>query len=524
MARDHLTAPDMEAGIDSWREPGSGPPGAPRADENALVTLFRLFRANARVILLSGLAVGSLAFALSLMMPKRYASTASLLFQQSPLVGQLTGFNQGNQFNTVAEEGATNVALVGSRPVAAETAAQLGSGFTEKSVAEATALEARANTRIVDVTAEAATPQEAERIANTYVRVFLTARRREVQRTIQQALTGLEHELDGLSPEARNGTAGKELTQRIGTLRILSAVQSPNVELIQPAQLPDLPASPRPKRNALLGLLFGLLVGIGLAAVRQQVDERLRNLDDVESLARRPILGTVPRHPALARGTQPADLPPDVVDAFRLAEFGLRAQIGTHPMPYILVTSAAVGEGKTVCAWHLAVTMGAAQKRVLYIEADLRQPTAAKRWSLDPRHGLADVLVGSVSRAEAVQRISVPREGRAPAILDALTAGEATRSPWELFDSRAMRELLDECVVEYDAIVLDGPALPNLVEAVPLVNAVSGVVIVAAPGATLRQGFERLQDGLEQMGANVYGILANGVRRPSLLERANPIR
>src|SRR5215208_5080516 len=179
MTRDRVTGLEMDAEAPVWTEAGRSPGHARSGtDENAILSLFRLFRRNARLICASALGVGLLAYLLSIVMPERYASTASLLFQQSPLVGQLTGFNQGNQFNTVQEEGATNVALVGSRPVAAETAAQLGSGFTEKSVAEATALEARANTRIVDVTAEAATPQEAERIANTYVRVFLTARRR----------------------------------------------------------------------------------------------------------------------------------------------------------------------------------------------------------------------------------------------------------------------------------------------------------------------------------------------------------
>jgi capsular exopolysaccharide synthesis family protein len=308
-------------------------------------------------------------------------------------------------------------------------------------------------------------------------------------------------------------------------LRILSAVQSPNVELIQPAQVPELPASPRPKRNAVLGVLFGLLLGVGLAAVRQQVDQRLRELKDLESVARRPLLGTIPRHPALARATPPADLPHEVMDPFRSLELALRYRIGVQQTSCVMVTSVAAGEGKSVCAWHLAMAMAAAGKRTIYIDSDLRRPGAAKRFSIgqtmDLLHnqlaigpGLADVLVGSAVRGEAVVRVPVSRVEERAVELDVLTAGEATRSPSDLLDSPAMRELLDECAAEYDMIVIDAPAASNRVEAVALGRVVSGVVIVVSIGTTLRGDFERLQDDLEQMGTPVYGIVANGVRRP----------
>jgi Mrp family chromosome partitioning ATPase len=77
-----------------------------------------------------------------------------------------------------------------------------------------------------------------------------------------------------------------------------------------------------------------------------------------------------------------------------------------------------------------------------------------------------------------------------------------------------MRELLDECAAEYDMIVVDAPAASNRVEAVALGRVVSGIVVVVSIGTTPRGDFERLQDDLEQMGTPVYGIVANGVRRP----------
>lgn len=516
MATERLTAVELDRETAGWRAGGSPSTyGQSRADESAILSLFRLLRRNVWIVLLSALLVAVAAYGLSTLMAKSYAATASLLFQQSPLVGQLTGFNQNNQFNTVQEEGATNVALVGSRPIAARTALEMGRGYSEKSVADAIKLEARPNTKVVDVTAEAATPEEAARLANRYVRVFLESRTRDVQRGIEQALSGLEREFAGLSPDARTGAAGKELEQRINTLRILSAVQSPNVEPIQSAQPPDEPASPRPRRNAMLGLLFGLLLGVGLAAVRQQLDQHVSDMDDLEALAHRPLLGAVPRHPALARPTQPLDLPPEVLDAFRLLEVNLRYRASDRSAS-VMVTSTANGEGKTVCAWHLAVTSAATGKRTLFVEADLRSGSVARRWGLAAGPGLGDVLRGRSTRAAATQRIPVAhdRGGHAHDLLalDVLTAGEAVHGASELFESPTMRDLLSECAAEYDLVVIDTSPLSQVADAMPLVRTVSGVVIVASPGATLRSSFERLQDGVEQLGAPLYGVVANAIR------------
>ena len=261
---------EMEAPSRARDEPAWSPTRQPGHD-NAVLSLLLLMRRNAGLICACAIGLALAAFLLSTLLPERYASTASLLFRQSPLVGQLTGFAEEERFNTVEQEGATNVAVVNSRPVAAETARLVGGDNDLESVQAAMTIEARPNTRVVDVTAEGGTPQEAVRLANTYTEAFISQRTRQVRGQIREALDGLDRELQLLPEAAREGVAGRELGQRINTLRVLNAVQSPNVELIQRAELADKPASPRPGRNAVLGLLFGLLLGIGLAALRQQL-------------------------------------------------------------------------------------------------------------------------------------------------------------------------------------------------------------------------------------------------------------
>ena len=262
-----------------WREraePGSSP-GEPPGSGSAMLSLSQLVRRNAALICGCAVAVAIAAFLLSMLMAERYSSSASLLFRQSELVGQVTGFAEGRAFDTIEEQGATNVAVVESRPVALETSRRMGGDYDLEALQSAITVEARPNTSVVDVTAEASTPEQAVRLANTYTQVFVDQRARQVRREISGALSRLEQELALIPESAREGTVAAELEQRISTLRVLNAVQSPNVEPIQRAELPEQPSSPRPKRNAVLGLLFGLLLGLGLAALRQHLSsERAR--------------------------------------------------------------------------------------------------------------------------------------------------------------------------------------------------------------------------------------------------------
>lgn len=502
---------------------GMGAPHRPEPEEgdNALVALLALLRRNAALIAGCAVAVGALAYLLSAQMSERYASTASLLFRQSPLVGQLTGIADGERFNTVEQEGATNVALVSSRPVATETARRLGGGYDLESVQDAMLITARPETRVVDLTAEAGSGPEAVRVADTYAQVFLEQRTRQVKSQIEDALDRLERERDLLPPDVRDGPVGDDLTERMGTLVTLNAVQSPNVELIQPAAVPNEPVAPRPRRNAILGVMFGFLLGLGLAALRQQTDRRIRDVADLESFSQSPLLGVVPRHPALARPTRPVDLPHEVVDAFRLVQASVlrRFGVGTHA-PLLIFTSAAQGEGKTVCAWHFAVATAATGGRTLLIEADLRRPSIADRWGLAPHPGLSDVLLGRAAASDVIQEVPVTDgagdDQRDSATLHVMTAGEAVSRSADLFYSTAMPELIQESVADYDAVVVDTPPIGQAADAIPLVSAASGVVIVASPGTTNRRAFQRLQANLDQFGAPGTGVVANGVRTRGL--------
>ncbi len=140
----------------------------------------------------------------------------------------------------------------------------------------------------------------------------------------------------------------------------------------------------------MLGALFGLLLGVGLALVREQSDRKLRRTEQVTAAFDAPVLTTVPRSRALKRHKPFADLPPQVAEAFRMLQMNLRFA-RDEPVRSVLVTSARTGEGKTTVSWNLAAAAASGGLSVALVEADLRRPSLAERYGLEhapgPRRG-----------------------------------------------------------------------------------------------------------------------------------------
>ena len=129
----------------------------------------------------------------------------------------------------------------------------------------------------------------------------------------------------------------------------------------------------------MLGPLFGLLLGVGLALVREQSDRKLRRTEQVTAAFDAPVLTTVPRSRALKRNKPFADLPPQVAEAFRMLQMNLRFA-RDEPVRSVLVTSAKTGEGKTTVSWNLAAAAASGGLSVALVEADLRRPSLAERY------------------------------------------------------------------------------------------------------------------------------------------------
>jgi capsular exopolysaccharide synthesis family protein len=371
---------------------------------------------------------------------------------------------------------------------------------------------------VVSVTATSPDPAQAQRVANTFARQFIAFRAGTDKRKLRQARRLAERELERLSPEERAGPRGEALSRSAEKLGILTSLQTGNAELVQPADLPTSPSSPKPVRNGILGAILGLLLGIGLAFLLERLNRRLRDPDEAQEAFRLPVLSAVPESKAIMAsndGTTAAELPFVENESFRMLRASLRYFNVDSDVRSVLVASDTASVGKSTVAWNLA-RVAATGSRVVLLETDLRNPSIAHQHGLNSVPGLSAVLTHQVELEEAIQTMSVASGANGAEggeqTLDVIVAGANPPNPAELIESKAMSDVLSQLTERYELVVLDTAPLGVVSDAFPLLREVDGVIAVARLGRSTRDSAERLRDQLERLDAPLLGIVANGVK------------
>ena len=266
--------------------------------------------------------------------------------------------------------------------------------------------------------------------------------------------------------------------------------------------------------NGVLGLLVGLALAVMAALLMERLDRRLRDDGDAEEAYRLPILGQIPESKTLrTAGGGMATAPMDA-EAFQMLRARLRYFNVDRELRSVLITSVGPGEGKTTVALNLAVAAARSEGfSVLLIEADMRRPQLATRAHVLPFPGLAEVLSNNVPASEAIQ--AVPASDRRAGRLDILVAGSAPPNPYELLESHRMEAVLKQFVEQYDLVIIDSPPNSIVSDAIPLMQRVSGVMVVSRLRQTTRDGAAALREQLASLKAPTLGVVVNGAELES---------
>jgi Mrp family chromosome partitioning ATPase/capsular polysaccharide biosynthesis protein len=405
----------------------------------------------------------------------------------------------------------------------------------------------------IAISAEGHSAKGVAQLVNLTARTYIARQRTLHQRAVEKAIAITRRQLRreeaanaGKAAVGKGKNAGPSTTSilqqatlntKINQLESSLYVSGP--EQVKPASAAGATLlSPEPRKNA----EFGFVLGIALAAIAVYIlsrfDRRLRSLAGVEQIFGPPILAALPKagSPVIRRDGQPAPSKL-LLEPVRRLQVGLDlAQVSKRqpeaPGRVILFISPDAGDGKSSLVADLGLVQRDAARQVAIVEANFRRPVQARLLGMDDAQGLAAVLAGTLPVSEALLRVGASQVDAPPPLplddaptastvvqartgsLSLLAAGAPVANPPALLASEAMHELVRSLAAEFDYVLIDAPSPLEFSDAMPLLNLVDGIVVVARMGHTRENSAMRLVQLLGQASsAPVFGVVANCVTR-----------
>ena len=302
------------------------------------------------------------------------------------------------------------------------------------------------------------------------------------------------------------------LLQKHEEARIARAATISSINVIDPAIAPAEPVKPNKKKNLLLALVVGAMLGVGLAFFLEYLDDTIKDAEAAKRLLGLPVLAVIPhigrpgkkggevgvRERNLVSYLEPKSGP---AEAFRALRTAIHFS-GREKKQVLVVTSTFPGEGKTTCSANLAETMAQTGSRVVLLGCDLRRPTLHAIFDHPQTPGLTEYLVGDCAVEDIIRKTQVGQ-------LNVISAGTNPPNPAELLGSARMTELIERLRVDYDFIVLDAPPMLAVTDSTLLAALADLVVVVLEAGGVKVKAAQRMKELLQTARAPVAGLALN---------------
>ncbi|WP_375390886.1 GumC family protein [uncultured Sphingomonas sp.] len=315
---------------------------------------------------------------------------------------------------------------------------------------------------------------------------YLDLRRRSIQYNIYQ------QEVD------TNRVLYDGLLQRFKEIGVAGGVGINNISIVDTADVPQRPSSPRLFLNLALSILVGFGLGALLAFALEQIDEAIADPGEIERRLGLPLLGSVPK---LASGTPKdalLDRKSDLFDAYLAVQTNL-AFTTEHGVPRtFMVTSTRPSEGKSTTALALATTLARAQRRVILVDGDMRSPSVHHLGGVDHDRGLSNFLAGEEDIASLTFAMS-------DLGFTAMSAGPIPPNAAELLTGNRLAMLIDRLLEGYDHVVIDSPPVMGLADAPLIASRVEGVIYAVESHGIRSSMVKTALDRLASANARVFG-------------------
>lgn len=325
------------------------------------------------------------------------------------------------------------------------------------------------------------------------------------------------------------------MLQRVKEAGISAAMRASNVRIVDQAEAPLLPYKPSPVRNAIVGMMGGLFLGLGFVFLRDRSDRSIQSPGDAQLYLNVPEFGVIPSS-LIDTGKQLYGTPRGGLEAVKGANGpsgreslelallqrspSLIAESFRSTLTSILfsnqnsnrenqrlfvLTSPSPSEGKTTVLTNLGLAMVETQRRVLLIDADMRRPRLHDVFGIPNDYGLGDVLASADVKKSALRAI-VPTEAPGMCVMP---SGPPAVSISTLLHSAQLPRLLEFLTQEFDAVLIDTPPMMHLPDARIMARLAGGVILVIRSGKTTRDTAQLARQRFLEDGTPVLGTILN---------------
>jgi len=305
------------------------------------------------------------------------------------------------------------------------------------------------------------------------------------------------------------------LLQRREEVNVASQANTSSISIVEPAVTPIKKYRPRPKVNLLVGLLSGLIFGLALAFLRESLDRSIKSSDDLERLTGLPILGMIPRitksnlkkNLDMIAYKMPQSAP---AEAFRILATNIRLMFKADEDHVMLITSVNSGEGKSTTASNIACSYAQMGKKVLLVDADIRNASIHEKLDITNKHGLTHYLKGEIDLVGITQPVK-----RIPGLY-AITAGAYDVDPVSLLSHERMSYLTTQGGNIFDYVIIDAPPVNGFADSLVLTSLATSTVLVTREENMDARSIKSVLSQLRRVKNNVAGFLLVNTKSPTV--------
>lgn len=434
-----------------------------------LMDMLRIIRKHLIAAILSFVVVFAAVCAYTLLVPPKYSATAQVFATYSDSAansGDISTVNNASSY--ISNQIKSYPTLATTESVLQPVIDDLGLNTTVEDLAKELTVTNPTDTAFVNITAETDDAQQATSIANS------------VAKSLSSVVENSLYAADQKSPV--------------------------KLSLVQQAQEPTSPSSPKVALNMAIGIVAGLIVGVFVALIKDLLSTKVQESRDLQEVIDAPIMGRIPEDEALKQPVPVVVSAPSssIAEEYRRVRTNLSFTTpaeGTNAR-LIVISSVSPNEGKTTMSVNIAAALAENGASVLLIDADLRHPSVANKLSLEGNAGLAHVLSGQASVKDVVQRYWKPN-------LHIMPAGPKPPNASALLNSVLMKELLKQALAQYDYVLIDTSPMIVANDAAVFGTMGNGIVLVSGRDVTDKRELRDIAAQLNTLEVAVTGFVFN---------------